>query len=314
MMRAMNDTDVDDIMRTCVSLKPKELIISDLKWKYLVRAILRGKNIMIIGPSGCAKTMAARCVSEALGRPFLKFNIGSTQDARATLIGNTTYKKEFGTVFHKSAFITAITTPNAVVLLDEFTRGTHDAWNILMPVTDPTQRCLRLDEDENSSVINVAEGVCFVATANIGNDYTATKVLDRASARRFPIKLEMEPLTGEQLNRLFILLFDMRTPEQEKLMRTLASIYDDLIAQCAMDDAKISTIIPPANMREMGELVMDGFSLEEIAEAAMYPEYPDEGGADSERAFVKSILQKYFPNNAKSPINDPLKGKKKASF
>jgi len=310
----MNDSEVDDILRDCVSLKPKELIISDLKWKYLVRAIIRSKNVMIIGPSGCAKTMAARCVATALKRPFEKFNIGSTQDARATLIGNTTYKKELGTVFHQSAFVKAITTPQTVVLLDEFTRGTHDAWNILMTVTDPTQRCLRLDEDENSAVVTVADGVSFVATANIGNEYTATKVLDRASARRFPIKLEMSPLSGDELKHLFSILFHSRTDEETKLMKTLAAISEDLIAQCRMDDAKISTIIAPANMVEMAELAMDGFNLEEIAEAAIYPEYPDEGGADSERTFVKSIMQKYFPKNVKSPINDPLANKKKASF
>src|SRR5512137_1064797 len=126
----MDEVAIDNALRDCISLKPKELIISDLKWKYLVRAVLRSKNIMVIGPSGCAKTMAARCVAQALKRPFEKFNIGSTQDARATLIGNTTFKKEVGTLFHKSAFVKAITTPNQVVLLDEFTRGTHDAWNI----------------------------------------------------------------------------------------------------------------------------------------------------------------------------------------
>lgn len=305
----MNTDEVDKILKTSASLKPKELIISDLKWKYLVRGVLRGKNVMIVGPSGCAKTMAARCVANVLGRPFEKFNIGSTQDARATLIGNTTYKKELGTVFHQSAFVKAITTPNTIVLLDEFTRGTHDAWNILMTVTDPIQRCLRLDEDENSSVINVAEGVCFIATANIGNEYTATKVLDKASARRFPVKLEMSPLSSEELRRLYGILFNLRSQEQERTMSILSRIYDDLIEQSRLENASISTIIPPANMVEMAELVMDEFSLEEIAEAAIYPEYPDEGGADSERAFVKAILQKYFPKNVKSPINDPSKKK-----
>lgn len=310
----MNDSEVDTILRDCTSLKPKELIISDLKWKYLVRAVIRAKNIMVIGPSGCAKTMAARCVAKALGRPFEKFNVGSTQDARATLIGNTTYKKDIGTVFHSSAFVKAVTTPKAIVLLDELTRGTHDAWNILMPVLDPTQRCLRLDEDENSVVIDIPEDVCFIATANIGNEFTATKVLDRALSRRFPLKLEMAPLSGDELKDLFGIIFHSRTDEEKKLMKTLSGVYEDLIAQCGMEDAKISTIIPPANMVEMGELVMDGFNLEEIAEAAIYPEYPDEGGADGERAFVKSILQKYFPKNVKSPINDPLANKKKASF
>ena len=67
-------------------------------------------------------------------------------------------------------------------------------------------------------------------------------------------------------------------------------------------------------MVEMCELVMDGFTLEEIAEAAIYPEYPDEGGADSERAFAKSILQKYFPADAANPIHDPLANRKRAKF
>lgn len=309
------EVEIDEVIRNSSSYKPKELIISDLKWKYLVRAVLRAKNVMIVGPSGCAKTMAARCVAQALNRPFEKFNIGGTQDARATLIGNTTFKKDVGTLFHKSAFVKAITTPKTIVLLDEFTRGTHDAWNILMTVTDPTQRYLRLDEDENSTVIKVADDVCFIATANIGNEYTATKVLDKASARRFPVKLEMEPLDGKQLRKLFNILFELRTPEQEKSMKTLCDISDDLIAQCNMEDAKISTYISPANMVEMVELVMDGFTIEEIAEASIYPEYPDEGGAgESERVYAKSIIQKHFPKDVKSPINDPLANRNRANI
>lgn len=301
----MNDVEVDNIIRTSKSLKPPNLLISDLKWKYLVRAVLRGKNIMIVGPSGCAKTMAAKCVADALKLPFEKFNLGSTQDARATLIGNMTYKKESGTVFHRAAFIRAITTPNTVVLMDEFTRGTHDAWNILMTVTDPLQRCVRLDEDHEGSLIKVAEGVSFIATANIGNEYTATKVLDKAIARRFPIKLEMSPLTPEEMTQLFTINFHARTDDEIKVMDTLVKIYGDLIAQSKLEDTTISTIIPPANMMELGELVMDGFNLEEIAEAAIYPEYPDEGGADSERTFVKSIIQKHIPKDAANPIRDP---------
>jgi hypothetical protein len=97
-------------------------------------------------------------------------------------------------------------------------------------------------------------------------------------------------------------------------MKTLAAISDDLIAQCNMEDAKISTFISAASLVEMAELVMDGFNLEEIAEAAIYSEYSEEGGADSERSFCRSIVQKYFPKNVKSPINDPLANKKKASF
>ena len=267
----MNDAEINNILHTCISLKPSDLIIDDLKWKYLVRGVLRGKNVMIIGSSGCAKTMSARCVATALNRPFEKFNFGSTDDARATLIGNTTYQKSSGTIFHKSAFVKAITTPNTIVLLDELSRGTHSAWNILMTVID-IQRYLRLDENESGEIINVADGVCFIATTNVGNSYTSTKILDKALLRRFPIKLEMPLLTAKQLLHLFDIHFPKRTDEETSTMKILAQISDDLIAQCNMEDAKISDCISPANIIEAAGLVMDGFTLPEIAEAAIRSE------------------------------------------
>ena len=314
MIRAMNEVEIEEILRTCATLKPPQLIISDLKWRYLIRAVLRQKNILLIGETGTAKTLAARCVAAALKRDLFITNCGSSQDARAVLIGNTTYKKETGTIFYPSAFIKAITTKNTVILLDELSRSTHDYINIILPTIDPTQRTLRLDEDENSNLIKVAEGVCFISTANIGNSYTATKVLDKAIMRRFPVKLEMPALTGKELKKLFTILFPKRTSSQEDLMTILTKISDDLIAQCKLEDASISMHISGASVAEMAELVLDGFTLEEIAEAAIYPEYPDDGGADSERAFVKSITQKYFGKDVKSPINDPLKGKRTEEF
>lgn len=304
----------EELLNTCISLKPKDLIISDLRWRYLIWAILHQKNILLIGESGAAKTLAARCAAKALNRPIEIILCGSSQDARATLIGNTTYQKSSGTIFNKSIFVKAIAIENNVILLDELSRGTHDLINILMPVLDPTLRTLRLDESEDSTLVKVANGVTFIATANVGNSYTATKVIDKAILRRFPIKLEMPALNGEELKHLFGISFPNRTREEINLMEILSSISDDLITQCHMEDAKISSFISCANIIEMCELVMSGFNLMEIAEASIYPEYPDEGGADSERSYVKQILQKYFPKDVKNPLNDPLKNKRKASF
>ena len=305
----MND---EELLENCISLKPKELIIDNLKWKYLIWATLHQKNILLIGESGTAKTLAARSVAKVLNRPLEIIHCGSSQDARATLIGNTTYKKEIGTIFHKSIFVKAITTENMVVLLDELSRATHDMMNILMPVTDPTQRTLRLDEDENSTLIKVANGVSFIATANIGNSYTATKVLDKAIIRRFPLKLEMPILNGDELYQLFSILQPSMSQEHEKMAKVLTNISDDLISQCKMEDAKISSCISTANMVEMFYLMLSGFTIQEIAEAAIYPEFSDDGGSDSERAFCKAILQKYIGNkDVSSPVNDPLNNKKK---
>ena len=89
--------EVLNFIHSSYSLKPKALMMNELKWKYLVRSAVRGKNIMMTGPAGCGKTMAAKCCVNALERPDFYFNLGATQDPRATLIGNTHFSQEDGT-------------------------------------------------------------------------------------------------------------------------------------------------------------------------------------------------------------------------
>lgn len=244
-------------------------------------------------------------------RPLFIFNCGSSQDARAIFIGNMYYSKDKGTYFNQSEFVRAIQTKNAIIIMDELTRLTHDGMNVLIPVLDPTQRCLRLDEDENSKVIKVEDGVCFIATANVGNEYTATKVLDKAISGRFPIKIEMEPLDSDELKDLFSIMFPTEDGGKRNILDKLTSISEDIRIECKKEDANISTIIPPRSLVKMAELVMDDFTLAEIAEMSIYPEFPDDGGADSERTFVKQILQSYFPVDVANPIGDPRKKTKK---
>ena len=127
-------------------LKPEMLFLADLKWKYMVRNILRGKNIMLTGDAGCGKTFAASKAAEALDRKLFRFNLGATQDPRSSLIGNTQFKTDEGTYFGTSEFVKAIQTENAVILLDELSRAHPEAFNILMTVLDQDQRYLRIDD------------------------------------------------------------------------------------------------------------------------------------------------------------------------
>ena len=55
----------DFIHQGSVNLKPQELVMTDLKWKYLIRSAVRAKNIMMTGPAGCGKTMAAKALVTA---------------------------------------------------------------------------------------------------------------------------------------------------------------------------------------------------------------------------------------------------------
>ena len=270
-------------------LKPESLMVSELKWKYLIRSTMRGKNIMMTGPAGCGKTMAAKSVVAALDRPDYYFNLGATQDPRATLIGNTHFNKEDGTYFSEALFVKAIQTPNAVILLDELSRAHPDAANILMTVLDEGQRYLRLDEADGSPTIKVAEGVTFIATANIGNEYTATRVLDRALLDRF-IVIEMDLLTKEQEFDLLKMMF----PQVETdLLDKVASIVGDTRSELSNENPRISTHISTRASVEMAGLIYDGFNIVECAEVTVYPQYDDAGGLDSERTFIKQVVQKY---------------------
>ena len=75
-----------------------------------------------------------------------------------------------------------------------------------MTVLDYGQRYLRLDEANGSDTIKVAEGVTFVATANIGNEYTSTRVMDKALMDRFTI-VEMDVLTESDEASLLNMMF-----------------------------------------------------------------------------------------------------------
>ena len=253
---------------------------------------------MMTGPAGCGKTMAAKSLVNSLDRPDFYFNLGATQDPRSTLIGNTHFSKEKGTYFSQSLFVEAIQTPNAVILLDELSRAHPDAWNILMTVLDYGQRYLRLDEANGSDTIKVAEGVTFVATANIGNEYTSTRVMDKALLDRFTI-VEMDVLSESDEDALLNMMF----PSVDSVvLSNVAKIATLTRTESNSETARITSGISTRTTVELCGLLFDGFSLAEAAEVSIYPQYDNTGGVDSERTFVKQIVQKFCDDGSSDDL------------
>ena len=281
---------------TIMATKPDDFIISDLKWKYLTRCINKGKNLMFVGPAGTGKTQIVFKAAEALGKQIFYFNLGSTQDVRSALIGNTYFKD--GTYFEESAFVKAIKSPNTVILLDELSRANPEAWNILMPVLDANILKLRLDEEVESPTIDVADNISFIATANVGYEYSSTRTLDKALVDRFSV-IEMDILNKEQEMELISMKFpDLNAVSTEAICDISQRIRDEL----TRDDAKISSNISTRMLLEIADMLVDDFTLEETASLIIYPQYPNDGGADSERIYIRQLVQKYIQNGTKENL------------
>lgn len=296
----MPDDVIKFIHEESQGLKPQMLFMNPLKWKLLIRNIIRGKNIMMTGPAGCGKTMAAKAAANSIeGYSTFVINLGATQDPRTTLIGNTQFESKKGTVFNPSPFVKAISTPNTVVVLDELTRAHPEAHNILMTVLDQGQRYLRLDEAADAPVVKVADGVSFIASANIGNEYTATRALDRAILDRF-IPIEMDTLTQADETSLLQMMYPSVDIE---ILNNIAEITSMTRDDMMSESPKLSNSLSTRTAVEIGSLLYDGFTLEESAEIAIYPMFDKDGGADSERTYMKQYVQKFL---GETPENEDL--------
>jgi MoxR-like ATPase len=304
-------SEIVDVIHNSYSHKPKLLKMDEALWKYAVRSVIRGENLLIQGDSGFGKTYLATTLAEVFDRPLFRFNLGATQDARSYLVGNTFFDPTRGTYVEESYFVKAIKTPFAIVLLDEVSRAHPDAHNILMTVLDKTQRYLRLDEHPDTPTIDVADGVTFIGTANVGTEYTATRTIDRAFLDRWSI-LIMPHLTGEQELELLTDLFpDLPVEDRVAISEIAVSTRDEV----KKDSPKIDTVISTRATVELASLMNDGFNLREAAEVKIFPFYSPIGGSESPQTYMRQLVQQYVKNeknkDKKTPFNanDPNNGR-----
>ena len=68
------------------------------------------------------------------------------------------------------------------------------------------------------------------------------------------------------------------------------------------DTARITSGVSTSTTVELCGLLYDGFSLGEAAEVTIYPQYDSTGGVDSERTFVKQIVQKFIDDGSSDDL------------
>tara|TARA_R110002049_G_C8733881_1_gene526189 strand:- start:123 stop:533 length:411 start_codon:yes stop_codon:yes gene_type:complete len=113
--------------------------------------------------------------------------------------------------------------------------------------------------------------------------------MDRALVDRFII-VEMDTLDKHQESGLLKDLHPGVTQEQADNIAEIASMTRKEIKS---DAPRITNSISTRISVEIAGLLEDGFDLAEAAEVCIYPFFDEDGGVDSERTYMKQVVQKY---------------------
>ena len=276
-----------EVMRADANLKAPTIDkdgfhVNDRDWYMLVRNIKSRRNTMMIGPTGTGKTELVMLACKRLGIECNVYDMGSMYDPVSGLLGVHRLVKGGVSVFDYAKFTQDIQKPG-VILLDELSRAPVTTNNILFPCLD-SRRMLPVEMAGGDDLrsIPVHPDCVFVATANIGAEYTGTMSLDRALVGRFlPLELDYLPVANETY-----LLTERCGINKEKssnishVAATIRSLYKK---------QEISCTVSTRETLAAAQLVADGWTAMEAMEMIFLPMF--EGwGTEGERGVVAKIF------------------------
>ena len=109
----------------------------------------------------------------------------------------------------------------------------------------------------------------------------------------------MDVLSEDEENELLTYMFPN---VDSNVLGNVAKIAALTRNESSSDTARIPSGISTRTTVELCGLLYDGFSLEESAEVSIYPQYDNTGGVDSERTFVKQIVQKFCDDGSSDDL------------
>lgn len=264
------------------SIKENGFFVQPDDWYLLLRNINNQINTMLIGPTGGGKTELVLLACKKLGIPCHVYDMGSMYDPVAGLLGVHRLQKGGVSVFDYAKFTKDISEPG-VVLLDELSRAPVTTNNILFPCLD-SRRMLPVEIAGGNDLraIKVHEKCCFIATANVGAEYTGTMSMDRALVGRFfPLELDYMPIDQEQkvlVKRCGISLYFAK--HIVSVANKVRSLYRKQELSCSLSTRE--TLMA-------AELVSDGWDVLRAMELVFLPLF--EGTtSDGERGIISKIL------------------------
>ena len=258
--------------------------MSDDDWNILIRNIKKHVNTMILDPSGTGKTSCVKQACDKLGIPLYTFDMGSMIDPISSLLG--VHRLESGkSVFDYAKFTKVIQEP-CVILLDELNRASLACNNVLFPCLDDRRKLsIEIACGKGIREINVNPEVTFIATANIGSEYSGTQIMDRALVNRFfPLELGLLPSQEEQQ------VLVKRTGVDIKASELIVKVANNIRSLARKEEISNSLSVRETLM--VANLVSDGWDLGKAMEMVYLPLF--EGSkVDGERGTVYKTISTY---------------------
>ena len=255
--------------------------ISDDNWRLLLRNILSGTNTMMIGPTGTGKTELVMLACRKLGIECNVYNMGTIFDPISELLG--VHRLVGGSsTFDYAKFAKDVQKPG-VILLDELSRAPVTTNNVLFPCLD-SRRVLPVDMagGDDLRVIPLHPKCVFVATANVGSEYTGTMSMDRALVGRF-FPLELGYMESEEEKKVLMKRHGISESDARNIVTVAATVRSKHAA------TELSSSLSTRETLMAARLISDGWSAQKAMELTFLPLF--EGTkVEGERAVVMQII------------------------
>lgn len=268
----------------CPSLSESGYHIERDTWNVLVRNILSGENTMLVGPMGTGKTEIVLLLGKQMGIPVHVYDMGSMHDPMSQMLGTHRLVKDPETGATVSGFDYAQFTRDiqqeGIILLDELSRAPLTTMNILFPCLDSRRMLpVQMAGGEGLRDIPVNPNCHFIATANIGVEYTGTNTIDKAlMSRFFPVELDFLPEGAEMA------LLEKRTGCPRMTAATIVKIAKRLRDGYRKGD--FSTDISTRETLRAGAMIADGWELDSVLKAVFLPLYDKDERETVSRVFI----------------------------
>jgi len=270
---------------TLPTIRKDNFFVPEEIWYLLVRNTLNQVNTMLLGPTGTGKTEIITLLANKLGLTCSVYDMGSMYDPVAGLLGVHRLKRGGESVFDYAKFTEDISKPG-IIVLDELSRAPVTTNNILFPCLDSRRNLpVEIAGGEDLRRVSVHPDCTFIATANVGSEYTGTMAMDKALLNRFfPLELDYLPVNVEKE------LLCERSGILSGAAHLIVSVANSI--RTLAKKQEISSSISTRETIMVADLVRDGWGTLEAMEMVFLPLFEGDRSSGERSIIVKTLMAK----------------------